>query len=998
MPIAEESARHRGSPVYTNAAMKTGYPWRVKGITPQARETAREAARRHGLSVGEWLNAVIIDSAIAEGVAPARDLPGMSEVRGRDPEFEEEPRPRRRKYCEHSYRHGDEARSGAAQEDLQAIKERLDALAQFGRCGNPDGSDTGPAKPKTSSSAGPAGCGEPRPAAPEGANPLDQALLEIADRQRALDAQPAPVRSDAPRASTQDHGGANRPSRNFERSDKRGSGEVDPEFQELRRDLRGVVKASGVDRLSLLEQRIAAMGEAPQPRRQGENAQDLDHVIGKLDNEVRRLELERSGLVEARQLENRIAELIQKVDASDARLAQIEAIRWNLAELLARVENQPQLECGSATALPAVNSLKQEVMRTQGSLQAVNGTLGKVVERLSTIETGIRSAVAPAAAAAREPRRSEERLTSPAPIPATAPADQPAPIPALPALTPAAGRGPRPAAAASAPRPAAAANAPKRAASNSPKPFSAASVPKPPPDIEPPAPAARPAISPKPQNSGWRDSAALKPQRAVSAAAEPPIGPRPIEPKLPPNEPLEPGRSPFHAPAASPAERIAASEASLGPARLSVPESGPKPDFIAAARRAAQAANASFGHKASDESTGIVGGPVSAIAKRVRSLLVFAGVALIVVASLRIGMNLFGGHRDESTPPVEAMQAAPAGDDSPSAPAESAAGSTAAVVAAQSSDNEPPVPSAPPPSVDGRSDARSGGKPGPVATADAVVATRPAANRKSRSSAGAEPALEAAASTGTVRPAGLGPSSIPAAAVRPDPAPVQAPPGDDLPAGIGSNRLRAAAAGGDPAAQYEVAVRFAEGRGIPQNLPAAAQWFERAARQGLPQAQFRLGAIYERGIGIKKDRESAQRFYLAAAEAGNARAMHNLGVLYAEGMDGKPDYANAAVWFRNASEYGIADSQYNLGVLDALGMGIAADLGEACKLFALAARGNDKDAVKKRDEIGARLDPSSLAAARAAVAGWSPKVEPEAATTVKAPPGGWDDAAPPHKR
>ena len=164
-----------------------------------------------------------------------------------------------------------------------------------------------------------------------------------------------------------------------------------------------------------------------------------------------------------------------------------------------------------------------------------------------------------------------------------------------------------------------------------------------------------------------------------------------------------------------------------------------------------------------------------------------------------------------------------------------------------------------------------------------------------------------------------------------------------------------------------------------------------AAKQGLPQAEFRLGAIYERGTGIKKDRESAQRFYLAAAEAGNARAMHNLGVLYAEGMDGKPDYSNAAVWFRNAAEYGIADSQYNLGVIYALGMGIAADLGEAYKWFALAARGNDKDAVKKRDEVGARLDPSSLAAARAAVAAWSPKLEPESATTVKAPPGGWDD-------
>ena len=52
--------------------MKLGVPWRVKGIRPDARETAREAARRAGMSVGEWLNAVILDSADEEGVRLSR--------------------------------------------------------------------------------------------------------------------------------------------------------------------------------------------------------------------------------------------------------------------------------------------------------------------------------------------------------------------------------------------------------------------------------------------------------------------------------------------------------------------------------------------------------------------------------------------------------------------------------------------------------------------------------------------------------------------------------------------------------------------------------------------------------------------------------------------------------------------------------------------------------------------------------------------------------------
>ena len=48
--------------------MKFGVPWSVKGIRPEARETVKEAARRSGVSLGEWLNSVIIEQAAQEGV------------------------------------------------------------------------------------------------------------------------------------------------------------------------------------------------------------------------------------------------------------------------------------------------------------------------------------------------------------------------------------------------------------------------------------------------------------------------------------------------------------------------------------------------------------------------------------------------------------------------------------------------------------------------------------------------------------------------------------------------------------------------------------------------------------------------------------------------------------------------------------------------------------------------------------------------------------------
>ena len=46
--------------------MKFGFPWSVKDIRPEARDTAREAARRAGLPVNEWLNAVILQHATGQ--------------------------------------------------------------------------------------------------------------------------------------------------------------------------------------------------------------------------------------------------------------------------------------------------------------------------------------------------------------------------------------------------------------------------------------------------------------------------------------------------------------------------------------------------------------------------------------------------------------------------------------------------------------------------------------------------------------------------------------------------------------------------------------------------------------------------------------------------------------------------------------------------------------------------------------------------------------------
>jgi localization factor PodJL len=233
--------------------------------------------------------------------------------------------------------------------------------------------------------------------------------------------------------------------------------------------------------------------------------------------------------------------------------------------------------------------------------------------------------------------------------------------------------------------------------------------------------------------------------------------------------------------------------------------------------------------------------------------------------------------------------------------------------------------------------------------------------------------------TGTL-PRSLGGAERPRA---PAPAPAAAANDDELPASIGDSALRAAALSGDPAAAYEIATRFAEGRGVPKDSAAAARWLERAAKQGLVPAQFRLGGLYEKGIGVKKDLDRARELYLAAAQKGNAKAMHNLAVLYAEGVDGAPDYTSAAEWFRRGADHGVSDSQYNLGILYGRGIGVNQDYAESYKWFALAADQGDHDAASKRDEVAGHLDAKALAAARTAVKNFKPEPQPDDAIDVK---------------
>ena len=87
------------------------------------------------------------------------------------------------------------------------------------------------------------------------------------------------------------------------------------------------------------------------------------------------------------------------------------------------------------------------------------------------------------------------------------------------------------------------------------------------------------------------------------------------------------------------------------------------------------------------------------------------------------------------------------------------------------------------------------------------------------------------------------------------------------------------------------------------------------AEQGDAEAQFNLGVRYDNGRGVRQDDSEAVRWYRLAADQGHAVAQFNLGVMYANGRGVPQDDTEAVLWYRLAADRGDADAQNNLGVM-----------------------------------------------------------------------------------
>jgi localization factor PodJL len=160
---------------------------------------------------------------------------------------------------------------------------------------------------------------------------------------------------------------------------------------------------------------------------------------------------------------------------------------------------------------------------------------------------------------------------------------------------------------------------------------------------------------------------------------------------------------------------------------------------------------------------------------------------------------------------------------------------------------------------------------------------------------------------------------------------------------------------------------------LAARAPGAVDQLRHVAEQGYAPAQSRLGQIYS-GAGnlVKPDPAAARLWTERAAKGGIADAMHNLGIMYYNGVGGSSNAVAAAIWFRKAAERGMLSSQYNIGLLYERGEGVPLDPSEAYKWLSIAARSGDKDAAREAAALRSDLTEGQRQKADAAVAAFKP--------------------------
>ena len=165
----------------------------------------------------------------------------------------------------------------------------------------------------------------------------------------------------------------------------------------------------------------------------------------------------------------------------------------------------------------------------------------------------------------------------------------------------------------------------------------------------------------------------------------------------------------------------------------------------------------------------------------------------------------------------------------------------------------------------------------------------------------------------------------------------------------------------------------------------AIQSLQESALLGYPPAQLQLGEFYKTGQGVEQDLGQARVWFRRSANGGNVLAMHRIGVMTARGDGGPADSNEAIGWFELAANRGLVDSQYNLGAIYHPSDDTPAsyqDGGRAYYWYSLAAQNGDTQAGELAAGLGASLTADQRTALDAEIAAWRAEPVDETANEV----------------
>ncbi|PZO89197.1 MAG: hypothetical protein DI623_11085 [Sphingomonas sanxanigenens] len=123
---------------------------------------------------------------------------------------------------------------------------------------------------------------------------------------------------------------------------------------------------------------------------------------------------------------------------------------------------------------------------------------------------------------------------------------------------------------------------------------------------------------------------------------------------------------------------------------------------------------------------------------------------------------------------------------------------------------------------------------------------------------------------------------------------------------------RPLAVAGDPDAQFNLAQAYKLGRGAPQDLNIAEDWYRKAAQKGHAQAEDNLGLI----LFQNNKRQEAMPWIRKSADRGEPRAQYVLGTAMFNGDLAEKDWPRAYALMTRSSAQGITQATASLAQMD----------------------------------------------------------------------------------